>query len=429
MGLTAGCVFAYFWGMDKKIDDNVIRRRRRNRWLKICGAVAVAAGVVMVLTALFQKGIKRSDLVIAEVDRAEMETAVPASGRVVPAYEEVINSPVNTRLLAVYAMAGDSVRRGDPLLELDLETEQVNYEKMVDNHRISQQEMTQLQLQSRTALSELQMQISVKEMEVSRRRVDLENERRLDSLGSGTGDRVRSAETALRTAELELEQLRQRHVNERLRSEAAEQVQALNVSTIEKDLGIMQSTLQRGRITAPHDGILTFIVNEIGSQVSAGQKVAVVSNLSAFKVMGEIAEGLGDRIAVGSRVVVRIGRAEIEGTVTNITPQSKGGVIAFVVNPDDPRHERLRSGVRAELYVACGFRDSAVRIPTGAYYKGKGDYNLFVVDGDNRLLRRKVKLGDGNQTHVEVVSGLAPGDRVVISDMSDYEKYSKLKIK
>lgn len=415
--------------MDKKIDKSVLRSRRRRRLIKVAGIVAAVVVTVTVLLASLEKSIDRDSLVIAEVDCGDMETSVPATGRVVPAYEEVINSPVTTRLLAVYATPGDSVRAGDPLLELDLETEQTNYDKMVDRYRVSQQEMTQLRLQSRTNLSELEMQISVKEMDVNRRSIDVDNERRLDSLGSGTGDRVRTAETALRTAQLELTQLRQRLQNERLRSQAAEEVQALNVSSIEKDLGMMRSTLQRGRICAPNDGILTFIVSEIGSQISSGQKVAVVSNLSSFKILGEIAEGASERMAVGSRVLIRIGRSELGGTVTNITPQSKGGVVEFVVNADDPRNPRLRSGVRAELYITYGFRDGAVRVPAGQYYKGTGEYYLFVVDGDDRLVRRRVSLGESNRSHVEVLSGLTPGDRVVISDMSDYENKTSLKIK
>lgn len=415
--------------MDKKIDQKVLRARRRRRFLKIGAVVATVAVGVVALLSWLESGVERDTLVIGVVDCGDIETTVPATGRVVPAYEEVINSPVTTRLLAVYATAGDSVRAGDPLLELDLEAEQANYDKMVDRYHVSQREMTQLQLQSRTNLSELEMQISVKEMDVNRRKIDVDNERRLDSLGSGTGDRVRTAETALRTAQLELAQLRQRLDNERLRSQAAEEVQSLNVSSIEKDLGIMRSTLQRGRICAPNDGILTFIVNEIGSQISMGQKVAVVSNLSSFKILGEIAEGASERMAVGSRVLIRIGRSELEGTVTNITPQSKGGVVEFVVNADDPRNPRLRSGVRAELYISYGFRDAAVRIPMGLYYKGSGEYYLFVEEGDERLVRRRVSLGESNRNYVEVLSGLKPGDRVVTSDMTDYENKTSLRIK
>lgn len=340
--------------MDKKIDKKVLRTRRNRRLIKMSISIAAVAGVVIGLMMSLEKKVDSRDVVLGTVDKGDIETTVAATGNVVPAFEEVINTPITTRLLAVYAVAGDSVKAGTPLLELDLESEQVNYDKMVDSRRVSEQELAQLRLQSQSVIGELSMQIAVKEMEVSGKEIDVINERRLDSLGSGTGDRVRLAETAWRTSQLELKRLKEQLENEKLRCKAAEKVSQLHVSSIDKDLNIMQSTLQRGKITAPHDGVLTFIVNEIGSQISAGQKVAVVSNLSSFKIIGEIAEGASERMSVGSRVLIRIGKAELEGMVTNITPQSKSGVVQFIVQPDDPRNPRLRSGARAELYVSCG---------------------------------------------------------------------------
>lgn len=415
--------------MDKKIDEKVLRSRRRRRWLKFLAVVASVGVAGVLILMMLRRTVDSRDLVLATVDVGDIETTVPATGSVVPAYEEIINSPVTTRLLAVYAMAGDSVKAGMPLLELDLESEQASYDKMVDSRNVSEQELAQLRLQSQSTIAELTMQIAIKEMDVSRKRIDVVNERRLDSLGSGTGDRVQMAETAWRTAELELQRLHEQLANERQRCQAAEKVRQLQVSTIDKDLGLMASTLTRGKITAPHDGVLTFIVNEIGSQLSAGQKVAVVSNLSSFKILGEVAERASERMAVGSRVTIRIGNAEFDGTVTNITPQAKSGVVQFVVNPDDPRNPRLRSGVRAELYISCGFRDSVVRLAAGPYYKGAGEYQLFVDEGGGKLVRRRVRLGEGNRNYVEVLSGLRPGDRVAVGDMSDYENNSSLQIK
>lgn len=415
--------------MDKIIEKSELRKMARKRYIKIGAAVLGVAAVITVCMYSLEKSVDVRDINLVTADAGELETTIPASGRVVPAYEEIVNAPVTTRVIEIYAQPGDSVKAGTPLLALDLEEERTNYEKMVDRHRISEQEHRQMQLTSKTQLSELAMQIEVKEMQVSRLKIDVDNERKLDSLGSGTGERVRQAETAYAAGVLELRQMRQRLANERLRDQAAEQVQALNVSSIRKDLDLMQRTLHQGQVPAPHDGILTYIVSNIGTQVSAGTKVAVVSNLSEFKIMGEIPEGSSDRIGIGSKVTVRIGKTELYGTVTNITPQAKGGLMEFVVNLDQPRHNRLRSGLRTELYVNYGYKDNVVRIPNGKYFKGSGEYDLFVLDGTDRLKKRHVKLGDSNRTYVEVVSGLKPGDRVAIGDMDPYRTRNSLKIK
>jgi HlyD family secretion protein len=69
-----------------------------------------------------------------------------------------------------------------------------------------------------------------------------------------------------------------------------------------------------------------------------------------------------------------------------------------------------------------------MRIANASYYVGRGDYELFVLDSENEIVKRKVKLGDSNFEYVEVVSGLQPGDQVVVSDMSSYKNKNKLKV-
>jgi HlyD family secretion protein len=70
-----------------------------------------------------------------------------------------------------------------------------------------------------------------------------------------------------------------------------------------------------------------------------------------------------------------------------------------------------------------------MRLANSSYYVGKGEYELFVVDGEGELVRRKVTLGDANYEMVEVTSGLKEGDQVVISDMSAYKSKDKIKLK
>lgn len=415
--------------MDKQISKSQLRRERNTKLMKWGGATLLVVLGVTALIVSLEKGINRRDVRLGAAEQGALETTVNATGRVVPAFEEVINSPVDTRILKVYAQAGDSVEEGAPLLQLDLETAETNYSKLLNERDMRRQELTQLQLNNRTQLSELAMQIEVKQMQVNQLKVEVENERRLDSLGSGTGDRVRQAETAYTTGKLELRQLRERLANEKLRNAAAEKVQSLNVSSFEQDLALMRRTLDQGRIPAPHAGVLTYIANEIGRRITAGEKVAVVSDLSQFKIEGEVAEGSSDRVGVGSEVIVRIGKTELKGTVTNLTPQAKGGVISFTVKLEDHRNPRLRSGLRTELSVSYGYKSSVLRIPNGQYFKGPGEYNLFVKDGDNHLSQRKVRLGDSNRDYVEVLSGLNAGDSVAVSDMEQFNKSKTLKLK
>ncbi len=414
--------------MDKQIDKATIHRRQLRAAVPwIIGTTVVLTAIIWLLLTL-EKSVKERDIRIGTVDRGAIETTVNASGRVVPAYEEIITSPVESRLIQSFVRLGDSVSAGTPLLELDLETANTNFEKMLDTYEVMRRELLQLQLNNKTALSELDMQIKVKGMQVNSLEVEVQNERHLDSLGSGTGERVRQAETALATARLELQQLRHRHDNERLRANAAEEVQRLQLSSYEKDLAMTRKTLARGRIPAPHSGSVTFILTDIGSKVSPGQKVAVVSDLSAFTIEGEVPEGNSERVKPGATVIVRVGKLELQGMVESITPQSNAGSVGLRVSLDNPRVKGLRSGLRADIFISYGYKDDVVRLSQGSFFKGPGDYQMFVLDADDHLTRRTVKLGDSNRRYVEVLSGLEPGDRVVVSDMENYRNSKNLKI-
>lgn len=415
--------------MDREIPKEVRDKERRNRIIKYAVAVGAVVVVIAVVMSLMRSSVNKKDIVLATVDRGTIESSVSASGKVAPAFEEVINSPISTRIVEVYRKAGDSVDVGTPLLRLDLQSTETELNKLLDQSQMKQYEIEQMKLNNNTRLSDLAMNVKVKAMAVSRMEVELRNERYLDSLGSGTGDKVRQVELAYNTGKLELEQLRQQLENERQVRDADLRVKELELNIHNKNLAEMRRTLSEAQVQSPRKATLTYINNQVGQQIGAGEQIAIISDLSHFKVDGEIADSYGDRVSVGSHAIVKIGREKLDGTVSNVTPLSRNGVIAFSIQLDDDRHARLRSGLKTDVYVMCDVIEDVVRIANGSYYMGKGDYDLFVVTGGDELVKRKVRLGDSNFEFVEVVSGLEPGDQVVVSDMSDYKNSNKLKLK
>lgn len=415
--------------MDREIPKEVLRRERRNLIIKWSAAGIAVIVAIIVLLSMMRRSVNAADLTFSIADVGTIETSVNASGRVVPAFEEIINSPISTKIVEVYSTEGDSVAAGTPLLLLDLQSAQVEVDKLNDERRRMTYQLEQQRLANHTYLSSLEMQLKVKEMDVNRKRVEVVNERRLDSIGSGTGEKVREAELAYRTGVLELEQLRQQLENERQVRDADLRVKELELNIHNKNLAEMRRTLSEAQVQSPRKATLTYINNQVGQQIGAGEQIAIISDLSHFKVDGEIADSYGDRVSVGSHAIVKIGREKLDGTVSNVTPLSRNGVIAFSIQLDDDSHARLRSGLKTDVYVMCDVIEDVVRIANGSYYMGKGDYDLFVVTGGDELVKRKVRLGDSNFEFVEVVSGLEPGDQVVVSDMSDYKNSNKLKLK
>lgn len=415
--------------MDREIPKEEIARKKRK---KIAGAAVVfiaVAALVAGLSTLLRPSVKRSDLTIATVDRGTIQSSVSAGGKVVPAFEEIINSPIATRILEVYGKAGDSVDVGTPLLKLDLQSAETELNKLMDQIEMRRCELEQQRVNNSTRLSDLEMQVKVKAMAVDRMEVELRNERYLDSLGSGTGDRVKQVELAYNTGMLELEQMRRLLQNEEKVTDANLHMKELELNITGKNLAMMRRTLDDAQIRSPRRATLTYINNQVGQKVGEGERIAIIADLSHFRVDGEIADAYGDRVTVGGDAVVRIGRDRLAGKVTNVTPQSSNGVIAFTVKLDDDANPRLRSGQKTDVYVMTDVMEDVVRVPNGTFYSGPGEQEVFVLNGDDTLVRRKVTFGESSYEWVEVVKGLQPGERLVVSDMKDRKNSKKLKIK
>lgn len=413
--------------MDREISKEQRVREQRKIWIKWGGALLAGILAVVGIMNFMQQSLQAKDLVFSVVDEGSIDVSVSASGKVVPAFEEIINSPINSRILEVYKKGGDSVDIGTPILRLDLLSAENDYKKQLDEVQMNQLKLEQLRIQNKSKLSEMEMQLKVSRMELSRKAVELKNEQYLDSLGAGTTDKVRQVELDYNVSKLKLEEDEQKYINEQATADADLKVKQLELNIARKNLEETKRTLDDARIKAPRKAILTYVNTEIGAQVAQGEKVAVVSDLSHFKIEGEIADTYGDRIAAGSRAIVKIGKDELEGVVTDITPLSKNGVMAFSVRLEQDNHKRLRSGLKTDVYVLTAVKDAVKRIANGSYYVGPGEYELFVRSG-NELLKRKVQLGDSNYELVEVVSGLEPGDQVVVSDMSNYKNKRKMKL-
>lgn len=415
--------------MDREIPKEVRDKERKKKFIKY-GAIGVAAVVcIAVLISFMRSSVNRKDLVFSEVDNGTIEVSVSASGKVVPAFEEIINSPINTRIVEVYRKGGDSVDVGTPILKLDLQSTETEYKKLLDEEQMKRYQLEQLKVNNNTYLSDLSMQVKISAMKLNRMEVELRNERYLDSLGSGTTDKVRQAELNFNTGKLELEQLRQQYANEKEVKAADLKVKELEFNIFSKSLAEMKRTLDDAQIRSPRKAILTYINNQVGAQVAEGSQVAIISDLSHFKVEGEIADTYGDRVAAGGRAIVKIGNEKLEGTVSSVTPLSKNGVISFIVQLNEDNNKRLRSGLKTDVYVMNAVKEGVLRLANASYYVGRGEYELFVQDSKDEIVKRKVQLGDSNFEYVEVVSGLKPGDKVVVSDMSSYKNKNKLKLK
>jgi len=415
--------------MDREISKDV-KRRRIWRRAAIYGGVAVTAGLVWwMMSVMSATTVRLEDLKLVKADRGDIDATLSGTGTVAPAFEEVINSPISSRIVEIYHRPGDEVEAGTPLLRLDLDASRTAYNTELDKLAQLRLQLAQLRANNRTRLSDLAMQIKVARMKLRRYDAEYINERYLDSIGSGTTDRVREVELTRNSARLELEQLQEQLRNETEVKRADEQLKQLEIEIQSKNIAQQERTLGDAEIRSPRRATVTSIVDRLGSTVGVGQQVAAIADLGHYRVDAQVSESYAPDIKAGSRVWVKAGRETLGGMVSGMSPTAVSGMLTVTVTLDNDSAQVLRPGVKAEVQIASGVRADVVRLPNKSFYSGPGSYQLYVRrPGAGELELRSVHLGVAGYDYVEVVSGLTEGEEVATVDAKRFENRPVVKI-
>ena len=414
--------------MDKKLSRKEIRRKKAAGYMKVAVPLAAVAVICVIVAVALQPALKSDLLDISEVQRGTLSVSVGATGSVVPFYEESITSPIATKILEVYKKSGEFVHKGDTILRLDLSTANVDLQAETDALKIQEYKLEQYRTEASSAISDMEKQVAIDEMRLRRMETLLVNEHYLDSIGGSTKDMVRQRELDYEVAKLQLEQLKLNYENKKKTTASTLKVYELEYSIAANKLALRRKEIGDARVLAPFDATLSWVNDRIGSGVEKGSQLAVLSDLGRYKVTAEISDNFISQFNVGNRVEVRIGNTELKGTVSNIVPSVSNSKISFTVFLDEDSGNSLRPGLKADVYVVTSIKENVLKIANRAYYSGPGEYDLWVVE-DNQAEKRTVVLGESSSFEVEVLEGLNPGERVIVSNMNGYKTRDRMKIR
>ncbi|RYF54894.1 MAG: HlyD family efflux transporter periplasmic adaptor subunit, partial [Cytophagaceae bacterium] len=181
-------------------------------------------------------------------------------------------------------------------------------------------------------------------------------------------------------------------------------------------------------ILADRAGVLTWVNENVGSAVNEGEMLAKVADLGSFRVEASCSDTYADQLRTGQPVIVRINETDLRGLITQVKPSVQNGTIKFAVSLDDNNNASLRPNQKVEVFVVTNRTASATRVANGPAFKGKRRQFVYVLGADNIARRRDVEIGLTNFDWVEIKSGLQPGDKLILTDLSNYEHLEQLTI-
>lgn len=414
--------------MDRTLAPEVVSRTRRKSWLLGLLAVAGLIGVLLGMRTLLKTSVEAGRIRTAVAQIGSVENTLNATGEVIPAYEQIMTSPIRASIRRVLLTPGARVRPGQPIVELDKSLSQIEYEKLQDQLALKQNSIDQLRMKLDKNLYDADINDQIKLLTINKLQAELEDARRLLKVGGQTPEDVTRAENALRIARLEKKQLENDLSYNRRSMGASLRESQLQAQIEGTNLKVLAQKLRQADVLADRAGVLTWVNENVGSAVNEGDVLAKVADLGSFRVEASCSDAYADQLRANLPVIVRINETDLRGTITQIKPSVQNNTIRFVVALDDNRHASLRPNQKVEVFVVTNRSAQVVRVANGPAFKGKRRQSVFVLGADSVAYRREVEVGLSNFDWVEIKSGLQSGERVIVTDLSDYEHVQELTI-
>jgi HlyD family secretion protein len=414
--------------MDRPLDAAFSRSRTLKRVGLSVLALAVLAAVFIWGPGWISPSISRARIRTARVDQGPIEAVISASGTVLPEIEEVVSSPVDARVVRILERPGAELKAGQAIVELDTSESALAVDKLAQNLALKENQQEKARLDLERSMNDLDSQERIKDLQLQSFRSQLARSRALSKEGLISEEQLRQAELAEAQAAIELKKIQNERENTQRATHAGLDALALEMATLRKEMQEARRQLALAAPKADRRGVLTWALSEEGSTVHKGEVVARIADLSSFRVEATVSDVHAKRLSVGLPVVVKVGEENLDGTVSNVLPTIKNGIITVQVALKDKSSPLLRSNLRVDAYIVTGRRPNALRIRKGPFADGEGRADVFVVRGD-RATRTRVELGLSGFDQFEVVNGLAAGDEVIVSDMKDYLHLQEIRIR
>ncbi|MCC2547317.1 HlyD family efflux transporter periplasmic adaptor subunit [Hymenobacter sp. BT175] len=414
--------------MDRALSTDIQRQRTRRRWLLLTAALGLLVAGLLAFRSVLQPSVRRSQILLTTAETGDVEASLTASGLIIPGHEAVLTSPIQSTIRRVMVQVGEKVGPGQTILELDKDLTSSALAKLQDEQQQNRNKNSQLQLSLEKALNDLQSQEQVQQVKVHSLQSALRDEQYLLKIGGGTAESVRQAELTLKIAQLELQRLREQIRNQRAANAADVRELGFTMQIQDRSIGELAGKLSQSSISSGQPGVLTWVNENIGATVNQGDPLARVADLSSFRVRATISDTYADALHLGDPVVVRVNGTDLRGIVTTVSPAVDKGVVTFYAKLDEDHHPALRSNLRADVFVVTKAHHKVVRVKNGPFYQGGKEQQVFVVR-DGKAEQRTVQFGDSNFDHVQVLSGLQPGDEIILSDTKEYTDTPRLIIK
>lgn len=411
--------------------DVVIPRRRGKRAAIIAAIVLATAATIATLWSWMPRGL--------QVDGTDLRTGVAVRGVfvdevIVRASAEPLNAIIldaveSGRVEEVYATDGALVKKGQLLFRISNPQRNLELLARQSEHAVSIFNLSNLRVSQEASASEHQRRLD--DLQFAADQASKQHARNVKLAAQGYISSVALEESADRLAQqqraLKLEQ-QSAAAESRVRDHAEQQLESA-ISGLNSGLKLVAATVDALAVRAPADGRLTNFHLQVGESVAIGKNIGRIDDPQCFKLSASVDEYYLNRMVVGRHASVQQDGRSYAADISTIYPQIKQGrfTVELVFTQGQP--PVLNPGQSLDVRITLGEPASALLLPNGAFINDSGGAWVYVLDAASRHAeRRAVRIGRRNNSQVEILDGLAAGDKVILSSYAAYGNSPRLQI-
>lgn len=396
---------------------------------------ALGAFVILVVVLLLtgRRSVLRVDgstILTGTARQGEFNDYIRVSGQVQPMTTVQLSPTEGGNVKRIVVEEGSHVNEGDVIVVLgneNLDMQILNSEaELAEKENILRNTMISMEQQK---LSVRQEKLSL-QIEVRRARRAYEQNKALYE------EKLIAKEEYLKASEdYELAKDKLELVTDRERQDSLyRSVQIAQMHESLENMRLNMNMIRRRKenlsVKAPISGELGLLDVELGQSVAAGAKIGQINNLDSYKIEAQIDEHYIDRVAPGLEATFERQSEKYSSVIRKVYPEVRDGKFKADFRFEGQQPENIRTGQTYYLNLQLGQSAEAILIPRGSFYQNTGGKWVYVLNADGtKATKRSVRIGRQNPQYYEVIEGLAPGDKVIISAYDAFGDKDELLIK
>lgn len=396
---------------------------------------ALGAFVILVVVLLLtgRRSVLRVDgstILTGTARQGEFNDYIRVSGQVQPMTTVQLSPTEGGNVKRIVVEEGSHVNEGDVIVVLgneNLDMQILNSEaELAEKENILRNTMISMEQQK---LSVRQEKLSL-QIEVRRARRAYEQNKALYE------EKLIAKEEYLKASEdYELAKDKLELVSDRERQDSLyRSVQIAQMHESLENMRLNMNMIRRRKenlsVKAPISGELGLLDVELGQSVAAGAKIGQINNLDSYKIEAQIDEHYIDRVAPGLEATFERQSEKYSSVIRKVYPEVRDGKFKADFRFEGQQPENIRTGQTYYLNLQLGQSAEAILIPRGSFYQNTGGKWVYVLNADGtKATKRSVRIGRQNPQYYEVLEGLAPGDKVIISSYDSFGDKDELIIK